>query len=119
MLNISQDTAFAGSSTEVSDADPYNSIKVTFSVAAASLSDVEEIEGKGPTANKKSYIIKDGIKQDELPIKYVVALFTDINDIPSERPSYKRRYFKNNRPVKIHRLHPVHNRDYTQRVCAS
>ena len=83
MLNISQDTAFAGSSTEVSDADPYDSIKVTFSVAAASLSDVKEVEGKGPTANKKSYIIKDGIKQDELPIKYVVALFTDINDIPS------------------------------------
>ena len=79
LLNIREGTAFVDNNKT-----PYNTLEVEFSIAAPSVSFIEEIE---VTPNSKTFTVTLPT-QNKLEMEYVVALFTDVNDIPAtDRPS--------------------------------
>ena len=73
LLNIQAGTAFVDNNKT-----PYNTLEVEFSIAAPSVSFIEKIEG---TSNSKTFTVTLPT-QNELEMEYVVALFTDEDDIP-------------------------------------
>ena len=87
LLNLSQDTAVLGAEGKGST---YKSIKIQFVAAAPSASYIfEETPASTASDQRKFYSIReDGFEQDQLAIKYAVALITDEDDVPaSDRPS--------------------------------
>lgn len=78
LLNIQEGTAFIDKNIT-----PYNTLEVQFSIAAPSIEYIIESEN---TPSVKTFIV-DLPTQNKLKMEYVVALFTDEDDIPvTDRP---------------------------------
>lgn len=84
LLNIQEGTAYVGDNKT-----SYNTLEVEFSIAAPSVSYIKEDLSQVGTSSvfTKNFIVNFD-KQNQLEMEYVVALFTDVNDIPAtDRPS--------------------------------